>query len=392
MKRELFYGIAALALMGCSGNEASLNVDAEINYCLKQASKTLALAPDYRSDAGSIDADGKEWKWTHPGGWTCGFWPGILWYLYEYNHSPEFLAAADSFTYAIIPAVTAHASSHDVGFMAYCSIGAGWRLTGNPAYRQALLQAADSLATLYNPAVGTILSWPGMVAKMNWPHNTIIDNMMNLELLFWAARNGGDQRLYDIAFRHAETTMNNHFRPDFSTWHVVVYNDSTGQFIKGVTHQGYGDETLWARGQAWAVYGFSMAYRETRDERFLATACRAAEVFLQRLPDSDLVPFWDYDAPDIPNEARDASASAITASALIELASFVDDKSVSEKYLAVARQILLSLSSEKYQSRDRNPAFLLHSTGHHPNGSEIDASIVYADYYYLEALMRLHKQ
>jgi unsaturated chondroitin disaccharide hydrolase len=374
---------------GCR-QRAGFTPDTHLDYCVAQASKTLPLIPDYRHEPGSIDNGRSEWRWTHPGSWTCGFWPGILWYLYEYNHDPGLRAAADSFSCAVIPGVTGHAGSHDVGFMAFCSLGNGYRLTGNPAYKQALVKAADSLAALFNPAVGTILSWPQMNARMGWPHNTIIDNMMNLELLFWASKNGGGRHLYDVAFKHAETTMLHHFRPDFSTWHVVVYDDSTGERISGVTHQGYADETMWARGQAWAVYGFTMTYRETRDRRFLDVAQKAADRFLQRLP-VDGIPYWDFDAPNIPDEPRDASAAAIVASALIELASFAGDSDISRKYIDTSERILRTLSSEAYQSRTQNPAFLLHSVGHRPKNSEVDASIIYADYYYLEALMRWKK-
>jgi unsaturated chondroitin disaccharide hydrolase len=382
--------LSVFLLCGCAGSQTPFNTDTEIRYCIAQADKTLSQATDFRHNASSIDNDQTAWRWVSPSAWTSGFWPGVLWYLYEYSGDTKYLAAADSFSRAVIPVVTGHAGNHDVGFIAYCSLGNGYRLTGNADYKQAMLQAADSLATLYNPAVGTILSWPDMVMKMNWPHNTIIDNMMNLELLFWAARNGGCSSLYDIAFRHAETTMKNHFRPDYSTYHVAVYDTLTGSFIKGVTHQGFADETMWARGQAWAIYGFTMAYRETGDPRFLTTARRATDIFLSRLPDNDMIPYWDFDAPNIPGEPRDASAAAIVASALIELAEFnAANTSGNKNYLSAARKILASLSSETYQSRTKNPAFLLHSTGHYPNNSEIDASIIYADYYYLEALMRL---
>jgi len=375
-----------LLLSGCRND---FDPNHELNYCLGQAAKTLSSVPDYRHEPGSIDNDKKEWRWTHPGSWTCGFWPGILWYLYEYDNDPKWLAAADSFTQAVIPAVTGRAHSHDVGFMAYCSIGNGYRLTGNPAYKQALLQAADSVALLFNPAVGTFLSWPNMVQQMGWPHNTIIDNMMNMELMFRASKNGGDKRLYDIAFKHAETTMQRHFRPDYSAYHVIVYDDSTGERIKGVTHQGYADETMWARGQAWAIYGFTMTYRETQDKRFLETAQKAADIFLQRLP-ADGMPYWDFDAPHIPDEPKDASAAAITASALLELSQLTDDKDKSKKYFEEAEKLLSALSSDEYQSGDRNTAFLRHSVGHFPKSSEVDASIIYADYYYIEALMRIH--
>ena len=214
--------------------------------------------------------------------------------------------------------------------------------------------------------------------------------MINLELLFWASKNGGGKRLYDIAEKHAETTMNNQFRDDYSSYHVVVYDTATGKKIKGITHQGYSDSSMWARGQAWAIYGFTMVYRETKEKRFLDFAEKVSDVYLKQLPD-DLIPYWDFNAPDIPNAPRDASAAAVTASALLELSTFVNDKAKSAAYRGKAEKMLENLSSQKYQGGNINNAFLLHSTGRKPKGGEIDASIIYTDYYYMEALLRLRK-
>lgn len=213
--------------------------------------------------------------------------------------------------------------------------------------------------------------------------------MLNLELLFWASKNGGGQRFYDIAESHAEVTMKNQFREDYSTCHVVVYDTISGERIKQVTHQGYADSSMWARGQGWAIYGFTMCYRETGRKDFLDIARKAAGIYLKNLPE-DKVPYWDFDDPAIPDAPRDASAAALVASALLELSQYVD-KSESQYYISEATKMLESLSSEQYQSRDKNYAFLLHSTGHKPHGYEIDASIIYADYYYIEALLRWKK-
>jgi unsaturated chondroitin disaccharide hydrolase len=229
-----------------------------------------------------------------------------------------------------------------------------------------------------------------MIKQKGWPHNTIIDNMINLELLFWASKNGGSKKLYDIAVKHAQTTLNNHFRPDLSSYHVVLYDTVTGKKIKGVTHQGYSDSSMWARGQAWGIYGFTMSYRESRKPEFLNFAQKIADVYLNRLT-PDLIPYWDFNAPDIPNAPRDASAAAITSSALLELSTLVKDKSKASFYRSKAEQMLAALSSTKYKSGNTNNAILLHSTGHKPANSEIDASIIYADYYYMEALLRLKK-
>ncbi len=211
--------------------------------------------------------------------------------------------------------------NHDLGFMFYCSFGNGYRLTQDTAYHNILLTAADSLATLFNPKVGTILSWPSMREKMNWPHNTIIDNMINLELLFWASKNGGSQDHCNIAVKHAETCMKMLIRPDYTTIHVAVFDTVDGHFIKGVTHQGYADSSLWARGQAWGIYGYAMCYRETGKPEFLETAQKLADVFIQRLPE-DGIPYWDFDDPAIPNTTKDASAAAVAASGMLELSGF----------------------------------------------------------------------
>lgn len=336
-----------------------------------------------------MDLDSIKWRYTQVGSWTCGFWPGILWYLYEDTKDNMWREAAGKVTDMIAPLAYRKAKSHDSGFIMMCSLGNGYRLTGKPEYKEGLLHAADSLAMLYNPVVGTILSWPGMVKKENWPHNTIIDNMMNLELLFWAARNGGGQYLYDIACKHAETTMKHQFRKDYSCYHVAVYDTLDGHFIKGVTHQGLSDDSMWARGQAWAIYGYTMVYRETHDVRFLDFARKVSDVYLKNLPE-DYVPYWDFNDPSIPDAPRDASAACVVASALLELSGYLPAEKALE-YKQAAVKMLASLSSDKYQCGKSKPAFLLHSTGHLPAGSEIDASIIYADYYYMEALLRLKR-
>jgi unsaturated chondroitin disaccharide hydrolase len=383
-----YFVTALLVVMFFSCSAKKFDTDNVLNYCQTQVEKALPqLTGENRIPHNILREDmRKDWNCTSIYDWKSGFWPGILWYTYEYGHDNEILKQAERFSEALFPLVNRSPQNHDLGFQIYCSLGNGYRLTKNPGYKELMLRAADSLATLYNPVVGTICSWPYM---KQWPHNTIIDNMMNLELLFWAAKNGGSKDLYDMAYRHAEVTMQNQFREDFSTFHVVVYDTLSGKKLQGVTHQGYGDETMWARGQAWAVYGFTMAYRETKNEKFLRTAVKAVDLFIKNIPE-DYVPYWDFDAPNIPDEPKDASAAAIVASALLELQEYVEPRK-SKFYKDTAVKILTSLSSDLYQSRDINSAFLLHSTGHRPKGSEVDASIVYADYYYIEALMRLDK-
>lgn len=384
--------LAAVPLFVFSAVQAQLKPAQAIAYCAAQANKTLKDIPSTQPDIPrNIIPGTANWRYVEYKDWCSGFWPGTLWYLYEGTHQAKFKAAADKFSKELTPLSREPAFDHDLGFQVFNSFGNGYRLTKNPAYKKIILAAADTLATLFNPKVGTILSWPRAVPNMEWPqHNTIIDNMINLELLFWASKNGGSKRLYDIAVAHATTTMKNHFRPDYTSYHAVVYDKETGKKIKAVTHQGYADNSMWARGQSWAIYGFSMCYRETKKPEFLDFAQKVADVYLKDLP-ADLIPYWDFNDPAIPNAPRDASAAAVVASALLELSTQVKDKAKSKLYRQKAAQMLTSLSAAAYQSRNQNTAFLLHSTGHKPNGSEIDTSIMYADYYYMEALLRLQK-
>lgn len=383
----LIFTIFLLGTTGHSQKKNSFNIKKQLEYCAAQASKTLIVIPDDGTSPRTVPNGSKEWKFVDYKDWTSGFWPGELWYLYEATGDKKWEKEADKFSQFLKPLSVSKANDHDLGFQIFNSFGNGYRLTKNEAYKDIILKSADTLATLFNPKVGTILSWPHHKYE---GHNTIIDNMMNLELLFWASNNGGNKKLYDIAVKHAETTMNNHFRPDYSSYHVIIYNNETGEKIKGITAQGYSDDSMWARGQAWAIYGFTMVYRETKDPKFLDFAHKLARVYLDRLTTEDLIPYWDFNAPGIPNEPRDASAAAIVSSALIELSSYTKEAKLKNEYLTKSKKMIVSLS-DHYQSHNVNSAFLLHSTGHKPAGSEIDCSINYADYYYLEALLRLQK-
>ncbi len=390
--------LSAAAYTGCvnASAETELDIDGDLAYCNAQIHRTLdelrgnSDTIDYTMMPRNMEGDATCWhcRKADKEEWCGGFWPGILWYNYEATGDTTIRKEAEKFTASLEFLSKIPAFDHDLGFLMFCSYGNGYRLTRDPHYRQVIIDTADSLATLYNPNVGTILSWPRNV-KMLGGHNTIMDNMINLEMLFWAAKNGGGSNLYDIAVKHAETTMKHHFRPDFTCYHVAVYDSVSGDFIKGMTHQGYADNSLWARGQSWAIYGYTMVYRETRDPRFLDFAQKVTDVYLDRLPE-DYVPYWDFDDPHIPDAPRDASAAAVVASALLELQGYVQPKQ-SKKYLAAAEKMLASLGSDAYRSGDRRPAFLDHSVGHHPAGSEIDAAIIYADYYYIEALLRKKK-
>lgn len=388
----------------CLSATASAQVDVEkdLVYCHRQVGRALEGLKrnggwDYTQMPRNILAEDllagrTEWNCrpATPEEWCGGFWPGVLWYDYEYSGEAYIGRQARNYTASLSYLADRDPYDHDLGFLVYCSFGNGMRIEPSAAYRDIIVGTASQLARLFNPRVGTILSWPREVDKQGWPHNTIMDNMMNLEMLFWASRNGGGQELYDMAVRHAETTMRHHFRPDGSCYHVAVYDTLTGDFVKGVTHQGYSDASMWARGQSWAIYGYTMVYRETRDPRFLEFARKVTDIYLKRLSErsDDWVPLWDFDDPS-PSAPKDASAACVVASALLELCGYVSPEKGKE-YREAAERMLESLG-RSYQSGDRCVSFLLHSTGHHPAGSEIDASIIYADYYYYEALLRLRR-
>ncbi len=333
-----------------------------------------------------IDHGETEWTLVPVTDWTSGFYPGVLWLAYEVSGDELLRQKAEAFTEPLNLIAYTPARDHDIGFMIYPSFGNGYRLTGNPEYKKALLSAADTLATLFNPTVGSIHSWP---FKPEYQHNTIVDNMMNLELLFWAAKNGGEKRLEDIAVSHAELTQKYLVRPDSAVYHLGHFSKD-GKFLKGIAHQGYADESMWARGQGWGIYGFAIAYREVGREDFLATSIKLADHFLNRLP-ADGVPFWDFDAPNIPDAPKDASAAAVAASGMLELSELVKDKALSDKYYNAAVALLKAISTRDYITGDKDDAILTHSTGHHPKGWEIDVPIVYGDYYYLDALLKLKR-
>lgn len=394
--KKIVLGLSLLALYACSDKVNSKFVDNALKYCATQTNRSLEelkgdSAIDYTMMPRNIADSSTVWscRKVSKEEWTGGFWPGILWYDYEFTNDLKIKEEAERFTQSLGFLAHTSAYDHDLGFLIFCSYGNGYRLTGNPAYKKVILDTADTLATLFNPKVGTILSWPREVGAKGWPHNTIIDNMINLEMLFWAAKNGENKALYDIAVSHANKTLENHFKPDYSCYHVVVYDTITGKKIKGITHQGYADNSMWARGQGWAIYGYTVCYRETHDTKYLEFVQKLADAYLKRLPD-DYIPYWDFDAPGIPNAPRDASAAAVVASGLLELSTYLNNEK-GQSYKQAAIKMLQSLNSSAYQSGEAKPSFLLHSTGHWPNNSEIDASIIYADYYYIEALLRLKK-
>ncbi|MGB3801847.1 MAG: glycoside hydrolase family 88 protein [Lewinella sp.] len=326
-----------------------------------------------------------EYEFSDSGWWVSGFYPGTLLMLYQETGDEELLTEAKRIM-QVLEKEKNNTRTHDLGFMMYDSFGELYEMDPDEETKQILLKSAESLASRFEPTVGAIKSWDSREGD----YLVIIDNMMNLELLYWASRETGDPKYADMATTHANTTIANHFREDNSTFHVLNYNKDSGAVQEKKTAQGYADESAWSRGQAWGLYGYTATYRDTDDEKYLEQARKIADYILShpKLP-ADKVPYWDYDSPDIPNALRDASAGAIMASALLELSEYVDDDEA-ERYISTAETILRTLSSEEYLAkRGTNGGFLLeHSVGSFPADSEVDVPLTYADFYFVEAMQR----
>lgn len=371
-----------IALLAISCQETK---DNWYNNAISKAEKQLLeAAKNYtpENNPRSIKPDGTV-RLTHVRDWTVGFFPGTLWYMYELTNNENLKNEAIRYTEAL-DSIQYFTYTHDLGFMLYCSYGNAYRLTGDDNYKKVLIRGAQSLASRYNPTVGCIRSWD----FGEWQYPVIVDNMMNLEYMCWASKTTNDDIYKKMSISHADKTIANHFREDFSSYHVVSYDTITGAPIQKQTHQGYADETSWARGQAWGVYGYTMMYRETKNEKYLDMAQKIAGYImnLENMP-SDKIPYWDYHAPNIPEAPRDASAAAVTASALFELSTYVADGSM---YYNYAEEVLKNLSKAPYLAEEGTNAYFIlkHSVGALPNNSEVDTPINYADYYYLEALLR----
>jgi unsaturated chondroitin disaccharide hydrolase len=318
-----------------------------------------------------------------PKDWCSGFFAGNLWFLYEHTGDKFWKESALPFT-AVMELEKTDSGTHDMGFKVYNSVGNAYRLTHQKKYKDDIIEAAKTLITRFNPTVGCIKSWDN---RPEWKFPVIIDNMMNLELLFEATKLSGDSSFYKVAVTHANTTLKNHFRANNSSYHVIDYDPSTGLVMHKQTHQGFADSSAWARGQAWGLYGYTMCYRETGNKTYLQQAEKIARFILNnpQMP-ADLVPYWDYDAAKLGNQPRDVSAAAIAASALYELSTYTNNGNT---YKSVADRILNSLANHyQAQTGGAHGFLLLHSTGHKPANSEIDVPIIYADYYYLEAMLR----
>ena len=389
MKRYLTALAAAIILGSCAPHDPLTDLSDNVFELAKIQYAAMDEVLDEGEYPRSTNADGSL-RTSDEGWWCSGFYPGSLWYIYEYTGDETFRNLAWKHTRSLEGLIERH-TDHDIGFQINCSYGNALRLTGDSAaVVPTYVAAARKLAARLNPATGVTLSWDWL--RHDWRYPVIIDNMMNLELLTVAARISGEKELADAADTHAETTLNNHFRPDWSSWHLIDYDPVTGEVRSKETVQGHAHESAWARGQAWALYGYTMMYRETGRKAYLDAAENIAGMILNHLPE-DGIPYWDFDAPDIPDALRDASAGAIMASAFIELSTLTDESVRSEKYLETARTQLMTFCSDEYLAKPgENGGFLLkHCVGNLPENSEIDVPLSYADYYFLEALVRYSK-
>lgn len=396
MKKYLIFIIILFIAQACAtkkNNNLIKKIDAALENSVKQY-RYLSAKVQSGEYPKSWDDKSQKLETSNSEWWCSGFYPGTLLYLNEAVAAPDLEKQALVFLEDLKKEQN-NTTTHDLGFMMYCSFGNAQRLHPSKEYEAILMQSAKSLITRYNPITKCIKSWD----SAPWNHASadempvIIDNMMNLELLFWASRYSGDPVYRDVAVNHANTTLQNHFRPDYSSYHEIVYDTRDGKVTKKITNQGTADESSWARGQAWGLYGYVVMYRETKDSKYLEQANHIANYILNHpnMP-KDMVPYWDYNAPGIPNALRDSSAAAITASALIELSHYTD-KLLSENYIKASATIINTLlSSEYFADFKTNGGFLLkHGVGNMPNKTEIDAPLSYGDYYLIEALLRYKK-
>lgn len=391
MKRKLYVAVWGMSLLtACSTPKTGApewfeNAVKTSDHQLLYMAEQLKDVPDTACFPRSTKVDGS-YRLENAKDWTSGFYPGSMWLAYEMTGDEALAKEARKYTNRLED-IQYYTGNHDIGFMMYCSYGQAFRLKPEPKDKQVLVNSSESLCTRFSPEVGLIRSWD----FGDWSYPVIIDNMMNLEMLFWASEQTGNSKYRDIAMAHADKTLKNHFRENMTSYHVVSYSVPSGKVESKGTFQGYSDSSAWARGQAWGVYGYTMCYRFTKNSAYLEAAHKIARFIMENRPsENDYIPYWDYDAPDIPNAPRDASAAAVTASALLELCGYTDDKNLSNSYMEYAENILKQLSSPDYLAKENeNKGFILkHSVGSFPHDSEVDVPLNYADYYYLEALRR----
>lgn len=393
MRNSIPLILSLVALFSCTNDKEPIEqvIDRSMQVAKVQA---IAMANElynqegrmprnYNPETGEFVTSGTKW-------WCSGFFPGVLWYLYEYNKEDSLRNLAGYYSDRI-EEEKFNTYDHDIGFQIYCSFGNGVRLTGSKDYEEVLKTAGRSATERFNPNIGAIRSWDWSNDGL-WQYPVIIDNMMNLELLMWNFKHTGDSVYYNIAVSHADKTLDHLLREDNSIYHLVSFDTITGDPHLKQTVQGAFDESIWARGHAWGLYGFTMMYRETGNQRYLDKATAIADLLIHHpnMPD-DMIPYWDLLADGIPDTSRDASAAAIMASGLIELSGFAKDETRKKEYLSVAKQQIRTLASPEYLAEPgSNGHFILkNSVGHYPNNSEVDVALTYADYYFVEALVRL---
>ena len=384
--QKYYYLLLLLGFMVSCNSKSDTTIPSE-DLLSKRYEKLLHYAPDSMAFPRSYNFKKNEIKKVPSKDWTSGFYAGNLWQLYEITNNSKYKDLAKKWT-AFIEKEKFNDRTHDMGFKVFCSFGKGLEHEDNQNYKDIIIKSSKTLITRYNDNVGSIRSWD--FNKDIWDFPVIIDNMMNLEMLFEATRISKDSIYHKIAVKHANTTLKNHFRNDNSCYHVLDYNPENGDVRMKVTHQGFNDESSWARGQGWAIYGYTMAYRYTKDEKYLARAEATANFYLNNinLPE-DGITYWDFNAPNIPEEPRDVSAATLVASGMVELYQYTKN----EKYLAYSKKVIETLKSEEYilEPTLEAPFILNHCTGNWPKNDEIDEPIVYGDYYFLETLLRLKK-
>jgi len=407
MRNNLILGIiffSLLAIFSCKRDKSVLSPE-KLKLITGRYDNILSASADPNRFPRTISDDGSLVS-TDIYDWTSGFFAGNLWYIYELTGDEKWKQEAVKWT-ETLDTIQYWTGNHDVGFMINCSYGNGLRLAHKGEYKNVIVQTAESLCKRYNTNTKSIESWDYRKAwndTTEWFFPVIIDNMMNLELLFEATNFSGNKKYEEIAIQHALTTIKNHYRPDFSSYHVVDYDTITGEVLDKATCQGYTDESSWSRGQSWGLYGFVICYRYTKDPQYLAFAENIARFLINNhnMPE-DMIPYWDYNAPDsglvaewkydpseYPEILRDASAAAIMSSALFELATY--SSAYAAGYRDAASKILRSLQSPVYFESEKNKYFILdHCVGSLPHRAEVDKPLVYADYYFLEAVLRQQK-
>ncbi|WP_239063548.1 glycoside hydrolase family 88 protein [Bacteroides sp. 51] len=394
----LFSVLCLISITSCKQPDKNF-VDQNIEFADTQMRNLLSAVGDSEKLPRSVLPSG-ELDMVDIEDWTSGFFPGVLWYMYELTNDDYWKQAAETQSQKLLP-LQYFTDHHDVGFMMYCSYGNGYRLTQNEDYKGILINSAKSLSTRFRKNAGIIQSWDFSRSWGGeaWRCPVIIDNMMNLELLFFASKVTNDDTFRNIAISHADRTLENHIREDYSSYHVVNYDTISGQATGLGTRQGFADNSTWARGQGWSIYGFTMTYRETRNPKYLEAAQRIADFYIQHpnLPE-DKIPYWDfnvnepgytplfgYDMNKYKIIPRDVSAATIAISGMLELSYILGEKG--KKYYDFAEEALQSLSSH-YLYKGNHSFILDQSVGNFPGDSEITVPLIYADYYFLEALLR----